>query len=97
MKIYASLPTDLEWKDLSKLWCKVCHNLEKSYPGSEIISNCTSEGVLDEADIVIFLSEYKDHPNCQHDYARCRNLGKIFNILTKVYTPERGGDYMDFI
>lgn len=89
MKIYVSLPEEILSNNLAEFWNHLEFKVRQEYPKAHIISNYTGNGSLEDADIVLFLYEYKDTESCKKDKQKCRDLDKIFNYFIKFYATDR--------
>ena len=89
IKVYASIPDEILGGNLTEFWNRYERKLRQEFHKDIILSNYTGEGTLEEADVVVFLYEYKDSESCKRDMQRCKDLGKQYNFFTKFYAPDR--------
>lgn len=89
MTLYVSMPSELFGQDLTDVWNRLEYKLKQEYRGWTITSNYTGVGRLEDADIVIFLQEYKENESCKRDMKRCRELDIQYNFFAKFYAPDR--------
>ena len=89
MKLYVSIPEELQSKDILALWNHLEKKLKQEYLGYDIISNYLGNGTLEEAKVVVFLYEFKDTESCKRDMKRCEELGILYNFFTKFYAEDR--------
>lgn len=88
MTVYVSLPRGPDL-NTEAIWTETHQHLTRIFPTAEIISSCSEDSNIEDADLVIFRYEQKDNPCCRDELQRCRDLNKCYNFITRIFTPDR--------
>lgn len=88
MKLFVVIPKELLDRNLARFWKELVMRIHRKYPKAHIMSNYTGIGSFDEADVIIFIYEYKDTDSYKALMEKCKEQGKTYNFFKEFYTPE---------